>query len=126
SRRPCPYVPGDRSPIPRRHKIPGTNSRRKDRLERRPIAIWRAALREQTGWGYNMGMIICLFDIDGTLLASGGAGKAALESSFTGEFGIELRGHIPYAGRTDRAIMRDMFAMHDMTDTPENLHKLMG
>src|SRR5882762_4998266 len=71
-------------------------------------------------------MIACLFDIDGTLLASGGAGKAALESAFTGEFGVELRGQIPYAGRTDRAIMRDMFRMHDMTDAPENLHKLMS
>jgi phosphoglycolate phosphatase len=71
-------------------------------------------------------MIACLFDIDGTLLASGGAGKAALESAFTGEFGIELRGHIPYAGRTDRAIVRDLFRMHDVTDTPENLQKLLA
>src|ERR1700730_12965293 len=74
---------------------------------------------------YNALMIACLFDIDGTLLASGGAGKAALESAFTGEFGIELRGHIPYAGRTDRAIVRDLFRMHDVTDTPENLQKLL-
>jgi phosphoglycolate phosphatase len=71
-------------------------------------------------------MIACLFDIDGTLLASGGAGKAALESAFTGEFGVELRGHIPYAGRTDRAIVRDLFRLHDLADSPENLHKLLG
>jgi phosphoglycolate phosphatase-like HAD superfamily hydrolase len=70
-------------------------------------------------------MIACLFDIDGTLLASGGAGKAALESAFTGEFGVELRGQIPYAGRTDRAIVRDLFRLHDLVDTPENLHKLL-
>jgi phosphoglycolate phosphatase len=71
-------------------------------------------------------MITCLFDIDGTLLASGGAGKAALESAFTGEFNIELRVHIPYAGRTDRAIMRDLFRQHDLADTPENLQKLLS
>jgi phosphoglycolate phosphatase len=71
-------------------------------------------------------MIACLFDIDGTLLASGGAGKAALESAFTGEFGIDLRVQIPYAGRTDRAIMRDLFRQHDMPDTPENLQKLLS
>jgi phosphoglycolate phosphatase len=71
-------------------------------------------------------MIACLFDIDGTLLASGGAGKAALESAFTGEFGVELRGQIPYAGRTDRAIVRDLFRLHDLIDTPDNLHKLLG
>src|SRR5262249_5086385 len=56
---------------------------------------------------YNALMLICLFDIDGTLLASGGAGKAALESAFTAEFQIALRHQIPYSGRTDRAIMRD-------------------
>src|SRR5438552_3571279 len=71
-------------------------------------------------------MIACLFDIDGTLLASGGAGKAALESAFTEEFGIALRGYIPYAGRTDRAIMRDLFRLHELPETAENLHKLMA
>jgi phosphoglycolate phosphatase-like HAD superfamily hydrolase len=70
-------------------------------------------------------MIACLFDIDGTLLSSGGAGKAALESALTGEFGVELRGHVPYAGRTDRAIMRDLFRMHDIADTAENLERLL-
>src|SRR5437763_9338171 len=71
-------------------------------------------------------MIACLFDIDGTLLASGGAGKAALESAFTGEFGIELRVHIPYAGRTDRAIMRDLFRAHDVKESAENLQTLLA
>jgi phosphoglycolate phosphatase len=31
---------------------------------------------------------VCLFDIDGTLIASGGAGKAALEAALASEFGI--------------------------------------
>jgi phosphoglycolate phosphatase-like HAD superfamily hydrolase len=71
-------------------------------------------------------MIACLFDIDGTLLASGGAGKAALESALMEEFGVTLRAHVPYSGRTDRAIMRDLFGHHDIADTPENLQKLLG
>jgi phosphoglycolate phosphatase-like HAD superfamily hydrolase len=70
-------------------------------------------------------MIACLFDIDGTLLASGGAGKAALEAAFTGEFGIPLRVQIPYAGRTDRAIIRDLFRMHGVADSAENLQTLL-
>ena len=32
-------------------------------------------------------MHICLFDIDGTLIASGGAGRAALEAALADEFG---------------------------------------
>jgi phosphoglycolate phosphatase-like HAD superfamily hydrolase len=69
-------------------------------------------------------MIACLFDIDGTLLASGGAGKAAMESALEGEFGISLSAHVPYSGRTDRAIARDLLRSHDIPDTPENWHKL--
>jgi phosphoglycolate phosphatase len=71
-------------------------------------------------------MIACLFDIDGTLLASGGAGKAALESALTGEFDVELRAHVPYSGRTDRAIMRDLFRHHAIAETPANLQRLLA
>src|SRR5690349_1297280 len=66
---------------------------------------------------YNDDMNVCLFDIDGTLLASGGAGKAALELAFTEEFGVALEHHVPYSGRTDRAIMRDLFRLHKLPDT---------
>jgi phosphoglycolate phosphatase-like HAD superfamily hydrolase len=71
-------------------------------------------------------MIVCLFDIDGTLLASGGAGKAALELAFTEEFGVALRIQIPYSGRTDRAIARDLLRLHDVDDTPQNWQKLQA
>jgi len=69
-------------------------------------------------------MIVCLFDIDGTLLASGGAGKAALESALIEEFDIPLRVHIPYSGRTDRAIIRDLFKAHEIPETQENLDRI--
>lgn len=71
-------------------------------------------------------MIVCLFDIDGTLLASGGAGRAALEASFTEEFGVALREHIPYSGRTDRAIARDLLTMHQVEDSHANREKLVA
>jgi phosphoglycolate phosphatase len=71
-------------------------------------------------------MITCLFDIDGTLLASGGAGKAALESSLTEEFDVTLRTEIPYSGRTDRAIARDLLRFHDIDDSLENWQKLLA
>jgi phosphoglycolate phosphatase len=71
-------------------------------------------------------MIACLFDIDGTLLASGGAGKAALELAFTEIFGVALRVQIPYSGRTDRAIARDLLRAHDIDDSLENWQRLLA
>src|SRR5947209_3001188 len=71
-------------------------------------------------------MIAILFDIDGTLLASGGAGKAALESAFTEVFGITLRVQIPYSGRTDRAIGRDLLRLHEIDPSDANWHKLLA
>jgi phosphoglycolate phosphatase len=71
-------------------------------------------------------MHIILFDIDGTLLASGGAGKLALETAFTEDFGRPLRVQVPYSGRTDRAIVRELFECHDVAHTPANLEKLLA
>src|SRR5262245_57456286 len=69
-------------------------------------------------------MHVCLFDIDGTLLSSGGAGKAAIESALTEEFGVTIRGEVPYSGRTDRAIARDLFGLHGIADTHESWRRL--
>jgi phosphoglycolate phosphatase len=58
-------------------------------------------------------MQICLFDIDGTLLRSGGAGKAAMEAALQEIFGVQLSTEqVSYSGRTDRAIGRDLFRLH--------------
>lgn len=58
-------------------------------------------------------MHVCLFDIDGTLLNSGGAGQAAMEVALVSEFGAArpVEG-ISTAGRTDRAIVSDLFEYH--------------
>src|SRR5262245_39193825 len=71
-------------------------------------------------------MHVLLFDIDGTLVASGGAGKAAIEGALTGEFGVAVRGQVPYSGRTDRAICRDLFHRHDLEDSAENWRRLLA
>ncbi|MCI0459870.1 MAG: haloacid dehalogenase-like hydrolase [Gemmataceae bacterium] len=71
-------------------------------------------------------MHILLFDIDGTLLTSAGAGKAAIEGALAGEFGVAMRGHVSYSGRTDRAIGRDLFRLHDLEDSAANWQRLVA
>jgi phosphoglycolate phosphatase-like HAD superfamily hydrolase len=68
---------------------------------------------------------LVLFDIDGTLIASGGAGKAAMEAALRSEFGItELTDGVPYSGRTDRAIGLELLELHGLEAVPDNWHRL--
>jgi len=71
------------------------------------------------------GMIrLILFDIDGTLIATGGAGERAFTEVCRAEFGVlngTLRLH--FAGRTDPSIVRDFFAHHEIEPSPENFHR---
>ncbi len=61
---------------------------------------------------------VCLFDIDGTLLRTGGAGQRAMERALTDVFGVpDPYEDIPAAGRTDRAITADLFAHHELSPT---------
>lgn len=72
-------------------------------------------------------MNVFLFDIDGTLLSSGGAGKAALEEGLAEEFGI--RGTIEklvLSGRTDRAIVDDLLGLSGLEPTSENRQRLIA
>ncbi|MHB1422207.1 MAG: HAD family hydrolase [Gemmataceae bacterium] len=70
-------------------------------------------------------MHICLFDIDGTLIASGGAGKTALEAALAEVFGVTtLIDKLQLSGRTDRAIIADLFRAHSIDDTPDNHERL--
>jgi phosphoglycolate phosphatase-like HAD superfamily hydrolase len=65
--------------------------------------------------------LLLLWDIDGTLIASGGAGARALEVALRNVFGIEgsLAG-IDFAGRTDTWLMREVFKRFGLPATPEN------
>lgn len=72
-------------------------------------------------------MKLLLWDIDGTLLRSGGAGKIAMESALAATFGLDhIRDEVPYSGRTDRSIVRDLFALHGITDTAENRRRFVA
>ena len=65
---------------------------------------------------------LLLFDIDGTLLTSGGAGERALRLGFRDRFGIEDDlSTVEIAGRTDSGIVRQMLAAHRLPETPENI-----
>jgi phosphoglycolate phosphatase len=63
---------------------------------------------------------LILFDIDGTLVLTGGAGGRAMSLAFEEIFGIRdaFRG-VPLAGRTDAWILRDGAAAHGISpDSP--------
>jgi phosphoglycolate phosphatase-like HAD superfamily hydrolase len=71
-------------------------------------------------------MFVCLFDIDGTLLRSGGAGKAAMEAALGAAFGVpESSADVPFSGRTDRSIGRDLFRLHGVEYSPENWQRFL-
>lgn len=70
-------------------------------------------------------MQILLFDIDGTLIRSGGAGKAAMEDALRSEFGlVQIQDGVPYSGRTDPSISRDLLSVHDLDPSHENIERL--
>ena len=74
---------------------------------------------------YNHFMHILLFDIDGTLIRSGGAGKAAMEAALTHGFGVaEIRDRVSYSGRTDGSISVDLLRIHDIEPSEANLWRL--
>ena len=73
-----------------------------------------------------MAVKVCLFDIDGTLLTSGGAGQVGMEHALNEVFGITNHDvDIPAAGRTDRAITGDLFKHHRIDLTDENINSFL-
>jgi phosphoglycolate phosphatase len=67
---------------------------------------------------------LVLFDIDGTLIRSGGAGVRAFERTFAIEFGLsEATRGLEFAGRTDVSLVRQCFRFHQVPDTPENFRR---
>lgn len=65
-------------------------------------------------------MQILLFDIDGTLINTGGSGVESLRRAFVELFGCLPPDDIPIAGRTDRGIAREMFRARAVADSTEN------
>jgi phosphoglycolate phosphatase-like HAD superfamily hydrolase len=65
--------------------------------------------------------LLLLWDIDGTLIASGGAGMRALQVALKNVFRIEgSLDDIDFAGRTDRWIMREVFRKFGIAVTEQN------
>jgi phosphoglycolate phosphatase len=72
------------------------------------------------------GMKILLFDIDGTLIDSGGAGKLAMDTAFAAEFGIAKRTDaVAYAGRTDIAIITDLLNCYGVDASAEQIRRCL-
>lgn len=66
-------------------------------------------------------MKTCLFDIDGTLIQTGGAGQVAFAQTFDEVFGVDqITDAVSFAGRSDRAIALDLMQSHDIDPNEEN------
>ena len=62
---------------------------------------------------------LILFDVDGTLIDTAGAGKRAMERSFRdvlGVDGFERAAGVPYAGRTDPTILESLARAFEVDD----------
>jgi phosphoglycolate phosphatase-like HAD superfamily hydrolase len=67
---------------------------------------------------------LILFDIDGTLVRTGGAGIEAFRRVFATEFGAtDGFEKLKFAGRTDLGLVREFFEYHKIPMTPENLER---
>ena len=67
---------------------------------------------------------LVLFDIDGTLVHTGGAGTAAFTKTFARQFHLHHGTEkMKFAGRTDVSLVREFFRIHDVTATPEHFRE---
>src|SRR5258707_6285574 len=72
-------------------------------------------------------MKLILFDIDGTLLTTDGAGRAALRAAGADVFAIEedLEG-VAISGNTDVAIVHEILNKHGIPDSEINVNRYLG
>jgi len=70
---------------------------------------------------------LVLFDIDGTLIKTGGAGEKAFAKVCEREFNIpDATKDLNFAGRTDPAIVRDFFKQFGIAPTPEHFARFFS
>ena len=67
---------------------------------------------------------LVLFDIDGTLVHTGGAGVKAFARVFATEFqATEGFSSLKFAGRTDVSLVREFFQLHGIPPSPGNFER---
>ncbi|MDB6018484.1 MAG: gph 2 [Pedosphaera sp.] len=67
---------------------------------------------------------LVLFDIDGTLIHTAGAGVRAFGRALATQFQVpELTESVNFAGRTDTGLAREFFLKHGIAPTPENFRQ---
>ncbi len=72
-------------------------------------------------------MYAVLFDIDGTLLLTAGAGQQAFAAAFAELFDItEISIDVPFAGRSDRAIALELMQVHGVEPSAEHWHQFVA
>ena len=70
---------------------------------------------------------LVLFDIDGTLVHTGGAGMKAFGKVFATEFGaLDGMERMKFAGRTDVSLVREFFKLHGIPATSANFERFFG
>ena len=72
-------------------------------------------------------MRVVLFDIDGTILRSGGVGRIAMERALTNVYGSPGDKEYRYDGKTDRQIVRETMRKEGLTDEEidARMHELL-
>jgi phosphoglycolate phosphatase-like HAD superfamily hydrolase len=67
---------------------------------------------------------LVLFDIDGTLVRTSGAGVKAFAQVFASEFGaVDGFERLKFAGRTDFSLVREFFTFHQIEPSRENFDR---
>jgi len=67
---------------------------------------------------------LVLFDIDGTLVHTGGAGTKAFSQTFSHAFGLHHGAErMKFAGRTDVSLVREFFQIHGVPESRENFRQ---
>jgi phosphoglycolate phosphatase len=70
---------------------------------------------------------LVLFDIDGTLLHTGGVGIKAFARAFAIEFGIhDGTERLKFSGRTDVSLVREVFNLHQIEPSPAHFERFFA
>ncbi len=70
---------------------------------------------------------LVLFDIDGTLVHTGGAGTKAFAKTFATEFNLHHGSEkMKFAGRTDVSLVREFFKIHQLDESPAHFRQFFA